>query len=85
MLKLAKCPECGGKAKWESPFYVCSVCGLALRRREYEREHDRVRNQVLKAQADTSQEDKNQDQNQDFIHKRKRNREYLDWFLGSKK
>lgn len=76
MKKLAKCPECGGKAKWESPFYVCTVCGLALRRREYERLRDRQKADLYEAQIDQFEEENK---------KRRRNREYLDWYLGSKK
>ncbi|MFX0051146.1 MAG: hypothetical protein ACFE8U_07630 [Candidatus Hermodarchaeota archaeon] len=76
MNKLAKCPECGGLAKWESPFYVCTVCGLALRRREYERLRDRQKADLYEAQIDQFEEENK---------KRKRNREYLDWYLGSKK
>jgi transcription elongation factor Elf1 len=74
--KLAKCPECGGKAKWESPFYVCTVCGLALRRREYERLRDKQKADLYEAQIDQSEEEHK---------KRRKNREYLDWYLGSKK
>jgi hypothetical protein len=74
--KVARCPECGGLAKWQSPFYVCTVCGLALRRREYERMVDRQKQALYDAQIDkVEEEDK----------KRKRNRDYLDWYLGSKK
>ena len=72
---IAKCPECGGLAKWRSPFYVCTVCGLALRRREYERMHDNQKSVLYKAQIDDHESgDK----------KRRKEREYLDWFLGSK-
>ena len=76
MFFIAKCPECGGKAKWQSPFYVCTICGLALRRREYERMHDQQKDILVEAQIDRAEEE--------FGRKRKRNREYLDWYLGSK-
>ncbi|MFW9778942.1 MAG: hypothetical protein ACFFE8_08835 [Candidatus Heimdallarchaeota archaeon] len=77
---MAKCPECGGLAKWRSPFYVCTVCGLALRRREYEQMHDRQRAMVMEAQIDRVEDEA------DFgdQRKRKRNKEYLDWYLGKK-
>lgn len=76
VITLATCPECGGKAKWEPPFYVCSVCGLALRRHEYERMLDKQKEALWEAQID---------QTEGLDKKRKRNREYLDWYLGSKK
>ncbi|MFX1515843.1 MAG: hypothetical protein ACFFC6_05995 [Promethearchaeota archaeon] len=74
---LATCPECGGISKWNPPFYVCSVCGLALRRQEYERMVQQQKEALLEAQYEEGlgEQDK----------KRKRNREYLDWYLGSKK
>lgn len=75
MNRLASCPECGGIAKWEPPFYVCSVCGLALRRQEYQRLVDKQKTALYEAQIEqTESQDK----------KRKRNREYLDWYLGKK-
>ncbi len=77
MVFIASCPECGGVAKWQSPFYVCTICGLALRRREYERMHDRQKDIVIEAQLDKAEEETGK--------KQKRNREYLDWYLGSKK
>ncbi len=74
---MAKCPECGGVAKWQSPFYVCTVCGLALRRREYERYHDRLKEQLIEAQIDKEEEE--------FKKRSRRHKDYEDWFLGSKK
>ena len=74
---MAKCPECGGKAKWQSPFYVCTVCGLALRRQEYERMQFRQKTELWEAQLD--------EEENEFSKKRKRHKEYEDWFLGSKK
>ncbi len=76
MNALATCPECGGISKWNPPFYVCSVCGLALRRQEYERMVDKQKEALWEAQ---------EEQNEGTDKKRKRNREYLDWYLGSKK
>ena len=74
---LATCPECGGISKWKPPFYVCGVCGLALRRQEYERMVQRQKEALIEAQHEEGlgEHDK----------KRKRNRDYLDWYLGSKK
>lgn len=74
---MARCPECSGEAKWQSPFYVCTVCGLALRRREYERMHHRQKTALWEAQQD--------DQEDEHEKKRKKHKEYEDWFLGSKK
>ncbi len=76
MNTLATCPECGGISKWNPPFYVCSVCGLALRRQEYERMVDKQKEALWEAQ---------EEQSEGTDKKRKRNREYLDWYLGSKK
>jgi hypothetical protein len=74
---VAKCPECGGEAKWQSPFYVCTVCGLALRRREYESMHHRQKTALWEAQQ--------VDEENEYEKKRKKHKEYEDWFLGSKK
>ena len=75
MKTLATCPECGGISKWNPPFYVCSVCGLALRRQEYERLVDKQKEALWEAQQQSEEMDK----------KRKRNKDYLDWYLGKKK
>ena len=75
MNTLTSCPECGGKAKWEPPFYVCSVCGLALRRQEYQRLVDKQKETLREAQVE---------QSESYDKKRKKNREYLDWYLGKK-
>ena len=75
MNTLASCPECGGKAKWEPPFYVCGVCGLALRRQEYQRLVDKQKEALFQAQVE---------QSESHDKKRKRNRDYLDWYLGKK-
>jgi hypothetical protein len=50
---------------------------LALRRQEYERMVQKQKEALLEAQYEEGlgEQDK----------KRKRNREYLDWYLGSKK
>ncbi len=72
---IAKCPECGGLAKWRSPFYVCTVCGLALSRRDYERMHDKQKSVLYDAQLE---------EHENLDKKRKKEREYLDWYLGSK-
>ncbi|MHA2244940.1 MAG: hypothetical protein ACXADY_08210 [Candidatus Hodarchaeales archaeon] len=74
MNTLATCPECGGKSKWNPPFYVCSVCGLALRRAEYERMVYKQKETLWEAQRE-----------EDIDKKRKKNRDYLDWYLGKKK
>ncbi len=52
------------------------MCGLALRRREYERMHDKQKEVVYDAQITRDEEDNK---------KRRKEREYLDWFLGKKK
>ena len=70
------CPECGGNAKWRSPFYVCEVCGLALRRHEYERMHAAAKEKIWEARESSVYEDPDK--------KDKKRREYLDWFLSKK-
>jgi hypothetical protein len=47
-----------------------------LRRREYERMHDKQKEVVYDAQITESEQDDK---------KRRKERDYLDWFLGSKK
>lgn len=71
---MARCPECGGPAKWRSPFYVCEVCGLALRRHEYERMHNLNKDRLFEAR-----------ETPDVDEKQKRRKAYLDWWNSSKK
>ncbi|MHA1226439.1 MAG: hypothetical protein ACTSR2_05665 [Candidatus Hodarchaeales archaeon] len=70
---MGRCPECGGEAKWRSPYYVCTACGLTLSRVEYERAHFRQKSALWEAQLS--------DENDEMEKKRKRHREYEDWFI----
>lgn len=69
---MRECPECGFfTIKWESPFYVCSKCGLTLRRHELNELISRKKRERL--ERDLQEEGK---------EKYKRQREYLDWYMG---
>ena len=72
---IEKFHECLGLYKLLYHFYVCTVCGLALSRRDYERMHDKQKSVLYDAQLE---EHENPDK------KRKKERDYLDWYLGSK-
>ena len=68
------CPECSGKMSWKSPFYVCKVCGLSLRRHELERAQDKLEDEIWDARYGEERDDRS----------KKRQKEYLDWYLKSK-
>ena len=67
---MANCPECGGQARWRSPFYVCEICGLSLRRHELERAQNKLEDEVWDARFGGEQID----------DREKRKREYEQWY-----
>jgi transcription initiation factor TFIIIB Brf1 subunit/transcription initiation factor TFIIB len=66
---VATCPECGGEMKSVLKRKVCETCGLALWPEEYDALWDKVRDQRW------DEEDQ----------KKKKNREYLEWYTSHKK
>ncbi|MFX1250479.1 MAG: hypothetical protein ACFFCZ_02600 [Promethearchaeota archaeon] len=69
-----KCPECHGKMEWNSPFYVCSSCGLSLRRHELSEMYEKLQADLWDARYG-DQGDK----------KSKEKKDVLDWYLKKKK
>jgi transcription initiation factor TFIIIB Brf1 subunit/transcription initiation factor TFIIB len=69
----SRCPECGGKLKWEPAIkhLVCQSCGLSLTRHELDIYWQKVRTENI-PDADESQRKKN------------RRKEWLDWYSKSK-
>ncbi|MFX0092865.1 MAG: hypothetical protein ACFFBD_13995, partial [Candidatus Hodarchaeota archaeon] len=70
-----KCPECNSRMEWNTPFYVCSACGLSLRRHELTDMYDKLQDDLWDAREDRNQGDK----------KSKEKRDILDWYLKKKK
>jgi transcription initiation factor TFIIIB Brf1 subunit/transcription initiation factor TFIIB len=70
---MSRCPECGGKSKYQSKSkqIVCQSCGLSLTRHELDGYWKKVRDENL-SNADESQQKKN------------RRKEWLDWYSKSK-
>ncbi|GAB4328909.1 MAG: hypothetical protein Kow0069_36270 [Promethearchaeota archaeon] len=70
---MARCPECGGIMEYNPALklLVCTSCGLAVTRSELDRMHDEQRKRL----DPQSREEE----------RRKRRKEYLDWYLSSKK
>jgi len=68
------CPDCNGKMKWLTPFYVCQHCGLSLRRNELERMQDKIKDDLWEARY-----------GQDENITSKRHRETVEWYLSSDK
>lgn len=66
------CPDCLAEMKWRPPFYVCTVCGLSLRRHELERTRDKQKDDLWDERYGEKDE------------KTKRQKEMLDWYLSSK-
>lgn len=67
-----RCPECAGIMKWVLKKYTCQRCGLTLSQTELDDMNESLR--------DRAHEEKTKD---DIDRKRKK--EYLDWYLSSKK
>ncbi len=67
------CPDCNGAMKWHPPFLICQLCGLALRRGEYnKRWREKNKNEGTEPEGKT--------------RKKKMDREeYLQWLLHQKK
>lgn len=70
---MSRCPECGGKSKYQSDVkqIVCQSCGLSLTRHELDGYWKKVRDENF-SNADESQKKKN------------RRKEWLDWYSKSK-
>ncbi|MFQ5979733.1 MAG: hypothetical protein ACE5OZ_16510 [Candidatus Heimdallarchaeota archaeon] len=68
------CPDCNGKMKWLTPFYVCQRCGLSLRRHELERMQDKIRDDLWDARYGQNEDEKS-----------KRRREMVEWYLSGDK
>jgi transcription initiation factor TFIIIB Brf1 subunit/transcription initiation factor TFIIB len=69
----SRCPECGGKLKFEPSIkhLVCQSCGLSLTRHELDMYWQKVRNENT-PDADDSQ------------RKKSRRKEWLEWYSKSK-
>ncbi|HUU78298.1 MAG TPA: TFIIB-type zinc ribbon-containing protein [candidate division Zixibacteria bacterium] len=67
-----RCPNCKGKMDHEPPNYVCRACGLVVNRYDFDK--------TKREHFGTSRND----DDPDHEHK-KRNRDYLDWYLSSDK
>lgn len=70
---MVSCPECAGYMKFDRyvRLYVCQRCGLALKRKEIEEQHDKRREMIAEEQ------DKDEARSQ-------RHKDYLDWYLSKK-
>ncbi|RLF21821.1 MAG: hypothetical protein DRN15_10490 [Thermoprotei archaeon] len=66
------CPECGGELKFDPrrKLYVCLNCGLTLTREEYFMVREEIKRLIYQETED---------------EKEKWRREYLKWWLSSKK
>lgn len=65
---MPSCPDCGAEMKWRNPFYVCTICGLALRKHEYERYKQKKEDETFQARYDEEDDSKKQ-------------KDYLKWFI----
>ena len=65
-----RCPSCKGKMEYEAPRYVCTGCGLVISRYDF----DKVKRNHFEAKKDEDDE---------FYEKKKRNKDYLDWYTSS--
>ena len=64
------CPECGGEMRYDSMLkrYICKSCGLSVTYEELSEMRDRVRDR-----PDSGEDEK-----------KKRRKEYLDWWFSKK-
>ena len=56
------------------PFYVCESCGLSVHKLEVEKAYRRARSEMQAARGKSDEERADE--------KRKKRREYLDWFMN---
>ncbi|NHJ87296.1 MAG: hypothetical protein FK734_17665 [Asgard group archaeon] len=68
-----RCPSCKGKMDYQPPRYVCTSCGLVINRYEF----DKMKREHFGSKPD--------DEEDEFYEKKKKNRDYLDWYLSSDK
>ena len=68
-----RCPNCKGKMDNKPPHYVCTECGLVIKRYEF----DKVKREYFPS--------KKTDEEDTFSEDKKKKKEYLDWFLSSNK
>ncbi|MEA2070865.1 MAG: hypothetical protein U9O98_06190 [Asgard group archaeon] len=66
-----RCPSCKGKMEYEPPNYVCHSCGLVVNRFDF----DKTKRKHFKRQREEEDPE---------YEKRRKNREYLDWWESSK-
>jgi len=69
---MVSCPDCGGEMKWKNPFYVCQICGLALRKHEYQRYRQKKEEETWEMRYGEDEEEKKKE-------------EYEKWFLSGDK
>lgn len=67
-----RCPSCKGKMDYQPPNYVCRSCGLVVNRFEF----DKTKRKHFSRRQD--------EDDPDYEHKKK-NKDYLDWYLSSDK
>lgn len=67
-----RCPNCKGKMDAEPPNYVCRTCGLVINRYQF----DKTKREHF--------DGRREEDDAEYEHKKK-NRDYLDWYLSSDK
>lgn len=67
-----KCPNCKGKMEYEPPSYVCTSCGLAVNRLDF----DKTKREHFGSKPDGDDE---------YYEEKKKKKDYLDWYLSSDK
>ncbi|MHA1629388.1 MAG: hypothetical protein ACTSXO_00135 [Candidatus Heimdallarchaeota archaeon] len=67
-----RCPSCKSKMEYEPPNYVCPGCGLVINRYDF----DKVKREHFQ---------KKKTDDDPFYEKKKKNRDYLDWYTSSDK
>ena len=71
------CPDCKTLMKRKAPFYVCPACGLSVKPEDLQVAFDRSRKEVENVRG--SRED------DEYDKKKKRQKDYLNWWTSDKK
>jgi transcription initiation factor TFIIIB Brf1 subunit/transcription initiation factor TFIIB len=67
-----KCPNCKGKMEYEPPNYVCTSCGLVVKRYDF----DKMKREHFKGKGD---------EDDPYYEEKRKKKDYLDWYLSSDK
>ncbi len=72
---MPKCPECGASMVPRPPFYTCEICGLSVKKTETGKLDDMREKERKFFESEENEK----------IKSKKKHKDYLDWYLSTKK